>query len=414
MRNIKERFQIQKKHDIVLSKKCSFMTIWAGILIAVYPILAPYNLLGISLNWILGMVFVVFHLFKRVTFPVVSSIKSLILYTVLSMLLSLNGLFVLRDPSNLINAEIAMMIDLIIYMMLWFYSDIDVTMKCANIFGYICCGYAIIQIIATISGNDVPLGQLPFFEVSTDWVSEVWGFRFNSLFSEPSYFAIYLLPLFVYNFVNNYWLKTAVFAIFIVLSSSSLGIISLIIVLLVRFFDGGFSMKSKVQFLLIFFGVIVFAQFMIKNIPMIESFIERSYTKIDEIFSSSSDGGYMEDARLGGYLNLYGELPIKEQLFGVGNAQLQNYFAEQGRHIYNYSNSFVLTLLNFGLVGFIIFVTFLGNLFCISRREKTFLFWLVLIITLGVDSLLFSYRYYWLVFFVLFANKRTKRTETHL
>lgn len=393
-------------------KSCSNiknMTKWAGILIASFPILAPYQFLGISVNWILGGIYVICHLLIYAVFPITKSTKPLMLYTAISMFLSLNGLLILRDPSNLINAEIAMAIDLIVYVLLWYYSDIDSTMKYADIFGYICCGYAVVQMLATISGGSVSLGQLPFLGVSSGWVTEVWGFRFNSLFSEPSYFAIYLLPLFVYHFLKNDWLKVVLFASFIVLSSSSLGIISMAMVLVLRFFSSSFSTKNKFKFLLIVVVVIVLASILMNNVPMVGSFISRTFDKMDEIFSSSSNGGFMDDVRLGGYLNLFDELPLKEQIFGVGNAQLQNYFAEHGIHVYNYSNSFVLSLLNFGLLGFNVFVIFVGSLFFVSRKEKTFLFWLVLILTFAVDSLLFSYRYYWLVYFVLFSNKRLEK-----
>ena len=406
---LKMNNRYKQKRETILLKKHLSMTVYAGILIAVYPILAPYKLFGISLNWLLGIIFFIIHILKNKNYPFISSVKPLALYTVLSMVLSMNGLLVLQNPINLINTEIAMAINLILYMLLWFYSDIDVTMKYANMFGYICCGYALVQIIATISGSTVPLGQFPIFEVSTGWVSEIWGFRFNSIFSEPSYFAIYLLPLFVYNLVKSNWLKAVIFASFIVLSSSSLGIISLIIVLLLRFISSDFSLKNKIQFIVILFGVVLLANLIIEKVPDVEVFIGRSYIKIKEIFDSSLNGGFMKDMRLGGYLDLYGELPIKEQLFGVGNSQMQNYFSEQGVLIFNYSNSFVLSLINLGLLGFVVFVIFLAKLLCVSRKEKTFLFWLILIITFSVDSLLFSYRYYWLVYFVLFSNKRMEK-----
>ncbi len=347
-------------------------TLWAGILIVIYPILAPYKLLGISVNWLLGGLFVLVHLLNHASFPIMSKLKPLVIYTVVSFILSLNGFFILSNPANLLNAEIAMIVNMVIYMVLWYCSDIDVTMKFGNFIGYVCCMYSLIQILATISGRIVPIGQLPLLEVSTGWVTDVWGFRFNSLFSEPSYFAIYLLPLFVYNLLNGKWLKSIIFGFFIVLSSSSLGIISLIIIIVMRFISGKFSLKSKIKFLLILLSSIAFAGIIVNNIPTIGVFIRRSYGKISDIFgNSSANGGYMEDIRLGGYLNLFSDLPIKEQIFGVGNAQLQNYFAEQGLHVFNYSNSFVLSLLNFGVVGFLVFIFFLYYLFRVSRKGNT-------------------------------------------
>lgn len=382
------------------------MTTFSGVIIALFPIFAPYDMFGISIDYILGFLFVLCHLVSRRSFAFLPKTRSLVTYTCVSLFLSLNGFFLLKNTSNLINSEIGIVLDLIIYMTLWYYSDIDVTMKCCNFVGYICCGYAIVQVCSVVAGKPVPLGQLPFFELATGWVPSVWGFRFNSLFSEPSYFSIYLLPLFVYNLLERKRLNAALFACFIVLSSSSLGIISLVLVLLARFFGNDISIKKRIVLILLCVVGAGLVGAAMTNMPILRSFVSRSCDKIKEIILSISDGSYAEDIRLGGYLYLFEELPIKEQLFGVGSSQLQNYFSERGLFVYNYSNSFVLSLLNFGLLGFVVFLFFLMNMLWVAKKEKTILFWIILILSFAVDSLLFSYRYYWLVYFIMFSNRR--------
>lgn len=402
----KEAQLIQDKP--VITMETSFMTVLAGVLIAAFPILAPYSIGGISLNWMLGLLFIFCRICKYKSISIPHITMPMVAYTFISIILSINGFLVLSNLNNLINAEIAAVLDLLIYITLWTHSDIKITMKYATRFGYICCGYAFFQIIMSITGNKIPLGQLPIFDVSTGWVNDVWGFRFNSLFSEPSYFAIYLLPIFLYNFLNKSWLNAILFGVFILLSSSSLGIISLCLVIIFQFFKNNWSLKNKIKFVAILALVFCGLQMLTANVSAFESFITRSIEKISDIFKNSSNGGFNNDVRLSGYIRLFGELPIKEQIFGVGNAQLQNFFAERGVRIYNYSNSFVLSLLNFGLIGFLTFLCFLGSTFYKSYKNKTVLFFLILVIAFAVDSLLFSYRYYWLLYFVFFANQKTE------
>lgn len=395
------------------TRSCSnikMMTQLAGVLIALFPILAPYSVGVFRLNWILGALFVVLGLYKGLNpadlFSKKCWMKPLICYTLISWLLSINGFYVLENASQLLNAEIAVVAELVVYVVLWHYSDIERTVKYANLFGYVCCGYAIFQMLMSITGNTVPLGKLPLLDISTEWVEDVWGFRFNSLFSEPSYFAIYLLPIFLYNFLNKRWVNSAVFGISILLSSSSLGIIAMCVVVLLHLISTGRKKKLEKRTLIIIVAVLGVFILLITVVPAFNRLVSRSFRKIGEIFTSILDGSIKENIRLFGYGYMFEDLPLKEQLLGVGNAQLQNYFAERGVSVYNYSNSFVLSLLNFGVIGLIVFLAFIGNVFRWSYKNKTILFFLILFLALAVDSLLFSYRYYWLLYFVFFATTK--------
>lgn len=393
----------------VTLKTQSKFTILAGVIISLYPILAPYTIRGVSVNWIIGLFFLCLHVVKYKSFPICKATKPVILYSLMSFLLSINGLLILLNFDALLNAEIALLLDLSIYLVLWSYSDIDITMKYANLFAYICCGYAFFQIVMSLSQREVPLGKLPYLSISSGWVNDVWGFRFNSLFSEPSYFAIYLIPIFLYNFLKHKWKNALLFGVFIVLSSSSFGIITLGILLAINFMGSQIKLKDKAFIIGFALLLIAAAGIVFIKIPAVSTFFIRSINKVLDIFYKNSHGSSDSDIRLIGYLYLFDELPIREQLFGVGNSQLQNYFMERGVYIYNYSNSFVLTLLNFGMIGFIIFIVFLINLLWTSRKKGSMQFWLILVMAFLVDSLLFSYRYYWLLYFVLyFQGKMVK------
>lgn len=403
---------IKQKCKAALTAPCSRMNVGAGVLIAAFPILAPYTAGGIYLTWLLGALFVIWNLLERVRFSNLRSLRSavmpLICYTLVSFLLSINGFFILNNSEQLRNAEIALIVDIIIYIMLWYHSDIAVTMKCANLFGYICCAYAVFQMLMSVMGNTVPLGHLPLLGISGTWVSDVWGFRFNSLFSEPSYFAIYLLPIFLYNFSTRRWINAAVFGISVLLSSSSLGIILLLIVAVLQFISFGWKKKYEKRtvalFLLVFCGLML----ILLLVPPFNKFSKRSFEKIGEIFESFLNGTAKDDIRLFGYSHMFKDLPLKEKFFGVGNAQLQNYFAERGVSVYNYSNSFVLSLLNYGVIGLAAFMAFLGNTFYRSCQNRTVLFWLILALVCAVDSALFSARYYWLLYFVMFTTEKRR------
>ena len=97
-------------------------------------------------------------------------------------------------------------------------------------------------------------------------------------------------------------------------------------------------------------------------------------------------------------------------MFGVGISQLQNYFLEHGYNLSNYSNSFVLTIINSGIIGLIVLMIFLIYLLKISLKNKSLIFFIILFFTLLVDSILIGYRFYWLCMYIfLFKPKEENK-----
>ena len=374
----------------------SFKSKYAGFLLAAMPILAPYRLIGISVNWILGLVLIVLSLadFSDNKIRVKKRNSVFVIYTVSAFVLSLNGLFILNDTAALINSLLALILDLIIYIIAWENTDFSLFIKYGRLLGVVCCLYAAYQMIMQISGHYVPLGKLPFLDIGTGWVSEIWSFRFNSLFSEPSYFAIYLLPLFAYHLINSKWGYTLLFLSFIIVSSSSLGIvISLAVIFWYTIVEEGIIKKRyrRVATVLFLCGLVLLA---FLTVPFLNRFFSLTLNKLFDINSGVSD------SRLLGYIEYFNYLEVKEQFLGVGIAQLKNYFAERGISIANYSNSLVLTLLNFGIIGLVFLVGFLFSSVKEAVRRKSVVFLLICFLVFMVDSILFSGRFYYLIYFV--------------
>lgn len=373
----------------------------ASFFIAVTPLCAPYNLAWIPVTVIIAVSVLAFYYLSngKIHFSFEKRMVPLILYVATVILLSINGLLILHNVSNLCNSIIMIAFDVFIYLSIWRLADFRFTIKIANYVGYICCVYVIYQMLMLILGRDVPLGTLPFFTLTTSWVPDIWGFRFNSLFSEPSYFAIYLMPLFTYHFTNFHWNKAFLFGLFLILSSSSLGIISCVMIIILNFFTNREGIRLKLKYFIILFFSTIILYFIFTQIDFLNSMIDRTLDKIIAIVNTS----FYEESRLSGHLKYYSVLPLKEKILGVGFAQLQNYFQQIGIALSNYSNALVLSLIDTGLIGFLAFITYLGFLLKESLNRGTLLFFVILVLTICTDSILLGYRFYWLTYFVYYG-----------
>lgn len=375
---------------------------FAGILIAAAPILSPYTFYGINLTWILGAVFMIFCLFhnKKNVFIVEPEFFALYGYVLAAFILSFNTLFII-EGNNQINAMVGLLLNLFIYTLLWKESDFAITEKWLNIFGFICCAFMLYQIFMQISTGTAPLGRISFggLGTSTGWVDSTWGFRFNSLFSEPSYLAIYLLPIFALNMMRNNYINSIVFVLGILLSSSTMGII--VVIMIIAFILVGREKSTRHKILYIGLGIlgIAFVFYLYLSVPSMTSMIGRTFLKLTEAGSSNNN------LRITGYITYFDKLPLKEQIFGVGIFQLQNYFAQEGIQLANYSNSIVLTLLDLGVIGTIISTIYFVHLYFVSKKNRSLLFFCILFLIFCTDAILLSYRFFYLCYFVMFYRK---------
>lgn len=373
--------------------------------VVTFPILEAYSIFGIPITAIFSIIIIFLNLFYKRTLKV--SIKKiylpLLIYVLFTCLLSLNGLLVLNNYKNLVNALIMQFINIFAYLIAWENIEFNKMISFADIVAYICCLYVCFQFFMLITGREVPIGKIPFLSVNTTWIPEIWGFRFNSLFSEPSYFAIFLLPIFSAHLINFEWKKSIIFGTFILLSSSTLGIITMSIIIIEQVISGKIAIRKKVTILFGIICIILILNWILNNSLVLSNILNRTFDKAITIFDSQDN---TNDIRKTGHLKYYNFLPVKEKILGVGISQLRNYYLEHGYDLSNYSNSFVLTLINSGIIGFFILVIYLIDLLKISLKNKSFVFFIILFLTLLGDSILIGYRFYWLCMFIyLFKPK---------
>ncbi len=372
----------------------------ASAFVAAMPIIGQYNFIEISCAWILGAIFFIYVMlcdgkgriyFNKIQTPYWA-------HAVVTIIVSLNGFLILRNSTNLVNALIGMAINVFLMMQLWQYADMRTVVKYANRIGIVCCLYVFYQFTMVLTTGDAPNGyfDIPFLSARTGWVNTTWGYRLNSIFSEPSYFSIYLLPLFALNFLERNYKYALLFGVSIILSSSTLGIaimfISIIWVSILGAESGAKKMK-RVGLLLLMIAVVMIV---IANVPALNAMVIRTFDKVQNSMSGE------DNIRITGYINEYFQFSAKELIFGIGASQFQNYMAEQGVVTYNYSNSFVYTLLQSGVVGLASLLVMLGYACKVSVKNKAIMFWVIFVLVLATDLILFSDRYYYLLYFVVY------------
>ena len=377
----------------------------ASFLIAISPIIAPYALGKIPLFTFLGLIYLVFIFFYNKSFIIKINIKEISYFSLtnLVLILALVNIFFLYDNANLINGIILLSLNSIIFYFLWQNSKFTLVVSFAKKIGYICGVFAIYQIIVLLSGGVVPNGKLPFLDVVSGqgWIVETWGFRINSFFSEPSYFAIYLIPLFAYSIKSLELKNSIIFGFLIVISSSSLGILSMIVVIIVNLFDTKNNIKDKLRTILLILFFVILGFIIIENNSNIKIM---TYRSMDKIVKTNKN-----DIRLTGYINYLSEYGPRELTIGVGLGQFQNYFMEKGIHLYNYSNSLVMIILQFGIVGTLFAICYYFYIAKISISKRSLVFFIILMLAMLVDYIIFNIRYFYLLYFILYYEDINKK-----
>jgi O-antigen ligase len=175
-----------------------------------------------------------------------------------------------------------------------------------------------------------------------------------------------------------------------------LGIIGAIFVLLYHFV----IIEKKInKFILL--SIIAFFVHLILYIilPYYTSSFNRSLNKIMDLDTDSA-------IRLTGQIHLYDNLPSINKLFGVGISQLSNFFSSKGIDIPNYSNAFVITLFNTGIIGLFIFIMFF--LCLLFKWKKKVIYILICIMICAVDYFIYSFFFYYVLGFVFIESKSSK------
>lgn len=230
-------------------------------------------------------------------------------------------------------------------------------------------------------------------------VLKMFMFRPSSVFLEPSWMAIYILPVFIYMlFKKNNILMSSIIAIAIVLSTSSLGMISVVILIVCKFI---FETKINIKKIVLAISLIL-SLLMILNTPYVENSIKR-------LSNIRNSGSTMMRVYRG--FNLYEQLPDINKIFGVSVGNLEN-FIENNDYIDDKyheegSKEFVSDILYIfitsGVIGGILYVIFLLDLLINSTLYLKMN--ILVFIIIGFTSPMLT-NYTWLFYmFILFSIK---------
>ncbi|MBP2657624.1 MAG: hypothetical protein H6Q69_656 [Firmicutes bacterium] len=368
--------------------------------LAILPIFSPYILLGpISVNMILLCIATVLVLVLNSRFSINRHISYLWL---LHFFLSILAFFSTDYNIALFNSMLSISYSIICFSVLWSRCNIKVFEKYANYIGIGCCLFLFYQAVQLALGGEPPSGQLfnlPLLHYA-GWVSETWGFRLNSVFQEPSYFAIFCLPLLAVNMqLKNYILST-IYILALTLSSSSLGILGALIIVVYYFLAEKRELKQSV--LIILCILVVHILFFYVS-DYYNTAFERSLDKVLSIF----DGNDSVNIRILGQIYLFESLPEFNQIFGVGVSQMKNYFASIGVNVFNYSNSFIATLINTGIVGLMFYIVFhmVTTYYCYKRGRL--IFDLIFVMICAIDQFIYNFFFFYLLTFIYLSNEES-------
>lgn len=389
---------------MIKEKRSEFLTYFLGALsLVLLPILAPYKFFGpFSISHLL---LIVAYFFSIIYSRKIYFIKSLMLLFLTHLTLSIIAYFIRIDDISANQIPVSLLyifINIILVMQVIRSTPKKYFIKSALFIGIICSFFLCYQYALIYLNINPPDGKLPFltFKETSGWasidVNNMYLRRVHSFFPEPSYFAIYILPLLAYSLIKNKITISIIFIISLFLSTSSLGIIGSAILVIIKFLKIE-DLKKKKKFLSVL-GVMLTLYYMFNNLDV----FSYNSDKIQNLNENS-------EIRLIGYLEYYLILPDILQVVGVGSNQLASYFEEF--NLKNYSNAFVLSLLNFGFLGFFALIIFIISRYIKYKDSRNYI--LLFFIICCVDAFLYNtYFFYILSYVFIFSNKYEKETDS--
>ena len=242
--------------------------------------------------------------------------------------------------------------------------------------------------------------KLPGLAYADSWAqlsSQVFGMNEypTSLFSEKAHFCEFLVPylaccLFSDKLIQNKRiLKAIIVTLLIVMSVSGNGVVLAFLCwgLYFTFFN---QYKSINKALLIILGiVIIVASFYILNR------IDTVNSMLSMLFTNNNYGYSKANYRVYRGFDMFGRLPITQKIYGVGYYRMQA-FAEQHNIVssydtswntYEYFSGFTQVLIYFGIIGFVLIMLHIIQLFKVKHNITMGLIILLIAVSLSSEIL---------------------------
>lgn len=213
-----------------------------------------------------------------------------------------------------------------------------------------------------VFNHNVDMIKLPFLPLSDNKVFEkiltVDYTRPRSFFTEPSHYASFMLPLLFLNLLYKDYKYGAINMVFLLLSTSSLGIVTGAFFLVVMSFK---HTSFKIKLLLIIFLIIGYFCFL--NMDIFQ------YAR-DKI-ATSNGGDESSSLRLFFTASVWAELPIDLKILGIPNFSIGDFLLQNSKYIpnqlvwvlqdessINYASSIWFVAVKFGLIVWGVYLFF--------------------------------------------------------
>ncbi|MCR4902555.1 MAG: hypothetical protein K6A23_06835 [Butyrivibrio sp.] len=390
---------------------------FVALFLAIAPVLDPYILaefgssVTLRVNDVFAIILALLCFCKRVGFPKNKILLQLCLGMTLISLISMLGV----SNANVVN-QIKVLLIWFIYAFLvsyiWNTECRETFFRIAEVIALFAIAILLIQFVLGNIGVSVWDGKIPLFNLSKydGWAGYIdpntGDIRPNSIFQEPSYFGIYILVLFAHAISNNRIKLALLYAISTVLTTSLVAVLGMIIITMYYLMTkadskGEKKTKRRVLFLVILF-ICIFLYLYNTN--------DYIYQLVEYIFKRV--GGIQTDLhstrmgstrwRLMGNINLFSRYTTWQKLFGYGTLQYASIFG-----VVNYSSNFVNVILNYGIIGLVLFVVWLARIFIGLTKNRKIFFW-VMIIIFAVDQQWFSWYFFYLLSACVLLSKEKK------
>ena len=358
-----------------MEKDFSYAEKIAALAVVICPLCEPYRMFGLSMDFLLIIVSSLLVVFASLSQGFKFFLpRPLLLFTLYGLTIpvyfGITGGYA-KDAFGELKTILVFVLGLAFILP---YLRFDLLRKYYKIIVIFVSFIFLIQLLFALMGR--PFSALiPFFELkyeTTDMASFIEGQksqnRFSSMFLEPSHFAQYLLPMLVIQFGNCFNLKkyynaASVFLLLMLLLIRSgvgliLGALSWFIMLL-----GAHVSKSRKVWILTLaiLSILIF-------VPL--------YLNSDigsEVAGRTSEITYSEDANTSGSKRIwngyfaYSDLPFKYKITGVSSDGLESAMDNsQFSFLFDYSkflNNIHILLIGYGLIGFLLFFSFLISLY---------------------------------------------------
>lgn len=219
--------------------------------------------------------------------------------------------------------------------------------------------------------------------------------RPNGIFQEASYLGIYVSVAYVQAFKEEKIKRVLLYAISMLMTTSVVAIIILITTtVLMLIMKNRIDLSSKmIRRILILIGIFIVGLVVVSNLNEAVGDSIAYVIKRFANFDSDLNGTRMSSTkyRIMGHVELFSEYSILQKIFGVGIAQYGNLF-----NLKSYSNVWVTTLLNCGIIGVGYLVICVLNMIKRIRRENI-VFFAIFILVLSSDWQWFSWYFFMLI-----------------